>query len=166
MTTIPYLLTKLDIAALQQADYLTVMLTNGVSRVLVGQQVKETLKRPFTQDGVHQIEAPIHVTNSGNAQGRFYASMNFDRRFRDTHISAVTAQLRVGDAISFQFYADYLTSEVIRTAKLHADVLRLQVRRGKRLFIFEIDHVIAPSGAARMCEAAYKELSLVTATAE
>lgn len=155
-----YALTKLDILALQQADYLTVLLTDGVGRVMLSKQTKKSQKNPFEQTGAHTLDAPIYVTNAGSQQGRFYSSLNFDRAFYNTHIAAVAAQLRAGDQIHFEFYADYLTSEVMKKAGLHADVLRLHVRRGRRLFVFEIDHVTAPDGAARMVQATRKDYSL------
>jgi hypothetical protein len=164
MTTTPYVLTKLDIAAMNKADYLSVMLKDGTPRVTVWKRHEKSEKDPFAQDVCHVIDAPIRVTNHASGtinSGRFYASMDFWRRTNDSHIAAVVSTLRAGDGISFEFYPDCHTTENLRTAGLHGDVLRLHVTRGKHRHVFEIAQNTCPDNTARMCQGATrKEYSL------
>jgi len=149
-----YILTKKDIAALRKADGLSVSLREGTSTVRATKKNAPTDADPYATDVDHIIPAPVFLRNfkynADDKSARCFSHMNFWRG-QDAHIEAVTALLRVGDDIGFEFYPDCHTNQYMEAAGLHGDVLRLIVTRGKRRLCIEIDHCHCPDNTARMC---------------
>lgn len=164
-----YLLTKIDIAALRQADRLVVafnggnasMRTTGVTAI---KEKRPNEADPFAVDVDHRIDAPVsvlHRSDDSLAGAACFAFVGFYHS-QHTHASSVIRTLRAGDEVQFIFAPDYHSTENLRNAGLHADVLLLVVRRdGRTVAEWELDHVTCPGNTARMCRGvASREYSL------
>ncbi len=169
MTTEPYTLTKIDIAALRQANRLIVHFNQDIPERTGVRLIKEnrpTERDPFAQDIEHHLPAPVTVHNRQSwsndlpergvrAFGHIYLyppmRNSGDMLYcNDTIISL----LRAGDRIRFRFDADGGNCGFIVGANLHADALYLIVERGdadkpKRL-AFVLDHSVCLDNSARM----------------
>lgn len=162
----PYTLTKLDLAALKQADYLGVWYfgeENGRTNAQAVKRANKTEKDPFATDAVHVITAPIRVRcyeNTGlfakdNDRISARAAVSFYHGNSDTDptsASSVVRLLRAGDGIIFEFHADALTTTGLRDAGFHGDRLCLLVWRGKERFRLVLDSCTCPDNTARMVQ--------------
>ena len=158
-----YILTKIDLAAMKQADFLSIRLDGETGLVRAIKERKKTDKEPFAHDIEHVIEAPVRDYK------RVYGVTNSARKYRELiwlypgqhcHVSSIIKLLRVGDKIEFEFYPDYHTNGYSKDARLHGDMLRLQVERGKERFTFNLQASIAPENSARMCQGTNPEYVL------
>lgn len=159
----PYVLTKLDLAAISKCDYLTVRFAGsdvGRSRVDAIKRAVKTGSDPFAVDRYHAIAAPIGVF------GYDYKPDDVCRvtcvevlwLYHDQHghVASVFGTLRAGDAIKFEFYPDCHSNGNMARAGLHGDALRLHVYRGdeavRRLVaVWELATQCSPDNSARMC---------------
>jgi hypothetical protein len=163
----PYELTKLDIAALRQADYIVAWLDcNGVvgSKFQAVKRAVKTEKNPFATDVVHEIAAPVRCRydyRDENATWSCVESVTFYRSSPCPAGSAI-ATLRAGDAITLEFYPDSHTTQALREAGFHGDAFNLHIhRKDKHVATFELRSSICQDNTARMCKR--KQYALVTA---
>lgn len=152
-----YTLTKIDIAALREANRIVISYNESSDQyrktgVRLIRDAKKTEKTPFAEDVEHTFEAcPVSVARHGLdvtgvtafAHIYFYPSQH-------TPESTIAAMLRAGDQIEFRFMPDEHTNGYVAAAGLHADVLLLCVVRGKQRLTFEIESCVSPNNQARM----------------
>jgi hypothetical protein len=154
-----YELTKIDIAALRQCDFVHVTLIDGVAKVRAVKRIEQSESQPFACDKEHAIAA--EVTNNDIA--RLWKCSELVRVYRDNqdHASAVFAMLRAGDKVRFHFYPDAHTNQYLRDAGLHGDALKLIVERGAKKFWFELSSSHCPDNTARVCQSVRQQYSIV-----
>jgi hypothetical protein len=161
-------LTKMDIVAMRKADRLVVWMRDAESHVHAVKENRPTERDPFASDVVHVIAAPVRLQTDWQNEThnpRCCASINFYRSNPD-HAASILATLRVGDEISFEFYADAHTNGYMREAGLHGDVLYMDVARaGKRVARFQMDHSNCSDSTARMIQGDNQKHEIAAATA-
>jgi hypothetical protein len=155
----PYILTKMDVAALRQADRLCVHLDGDVGQVRAIKECRASEKRPFARDIEHSIEAPVSLhmdygQESGNVRCFAYVSLYQSQK---TPATSIINTLRAGDGIRFTFHADYhQTQALAERTGFHADTLMLKVFRGAELHAqFELANVTCEDNTARMVKGVY-----------
>jgi hypothetical protein len=166
----PYELSKIDIAAIKQADFFTVWLDcNGVSGGLVEfvkRAPEKSVKHPYPTDLRHSLEAPIRVAYDYRYPERSWAcveSVTLYWSSKDDMVCAIMRTLRAGDAIAFEFYPDCHSNQYVTDAGLHADALRMLVYRdSSRVACWEVAQSICPDNSARMCKPMAKQYALIT----
>lgn len=150
-----YTLTKLDIAAIRKADDLVVVLAEGKPAVTLTKKKRLNDPDPYAQDTRYSLDAPVTLDGwhrrEETATARCFSYVTIFHN-QHTHTSSVLNTLRVGDQISFRFWPDAHSNTNMARARLHGDVLYLDVyRNGHRHAEFEIDHTNCPDNSARMC---------------
>jgi hypothetical protein len=162
----PYELTKMDIAALRQADHIVAWLnSNGVvgAKFEAVKRAEKTEKNPFATDVRHEIPAPIRTVydyRDQDAQWACVESVTFYQS-QACQASSVIATLRAGDAIALQFYPGAKTTEALRGHGFHGDQFNLLVyRKDKHVATFELSSSICQDNSARMCRKITKQYQL------
>jgi hypothetical protein len=155
-----YQLTKMDIAAIRKADLLSVSLNGTETRVTAIKEHRPTESDPFARDAEYRIEVSVESYSPSQSQ-KCFALLHLYRDM-DCHPSAILSLLRVGDSIRFQFYPDAHTTENLKNAGIHGDVLRLIIERGKARLCFEIASSHCPDNSARMCREQSYQYSLAS----
>lgn len=157
-----YKLTKLDIAAIRNADDIVVHLSKQMARAALVKRIRHDEKHPFAQDAYHEIPCPIVMhghflggqrdndIKNGDIACFAMASIYYNQT---TPLSSALKTLHVGDEIRFRFAPDYETNQYMFEAGLHGDVLFLDVyRNGKYAAQWEICDSECPENTARMCK--------------
>lgn len=151
----PYELTKIDLAALKQANYLLVAHNRSVSEPSCFQAVKEFAKtetNPFPVNAYHTMLAPVSVQYNYRTPNAKYVCFESIWLYRPDHATSILDTLRAGDAISFMFYPDARSNGYLEDAGIHGDTLYLNVyRKGKHCARFELASSICKDNSARMC---------------
>jgi hypothetical protein len=155
---VPHILTKIDIAALKHADYLTVRFDgsdNSKSAVSAIKRAHKTEQDPFATDQYHTISAPIMVHGYDYKPASHVTCWEMLSLYyaQGGHVESVIGTLRAGDGVRFEFYPDYHSNGYMAKAGLHGDALRLHVTRGdKRFATWELAAQGCPDNSARMCK--------------
>lgn len=153
----PYELTKMDIAALRQADYIVAWLnSHGVvgAKFEAVKRAEKTEKSPFATDVRHEIAAPIRTVYDYRDQDAQWACCESVDLYpgQACQASSALATLRAGDAIALEFYPDGKSNDYVRAAGLHGDMFSLHVyRKGMKHATFVLRSSICPDNSARMC---------------
>jgi len=160
----PYILTKLDIAALRKADFLTVRFDGSDASKCEAFLIKRAVKSerdPFATDQYHAIAAPVRVYGFDYKPEDVTRVQCWEMLWlywsQGGHAESVLGTLRAGDAIKFEFYPDYHSNGYLAKAGLHGDALRLHVFRGdetlrKLVATWELRSQCSPDNSARMCK--------------
>jgi len=171
----PYELTKIDIAALRQADYLMIG-THGASNYSrqtkpdpvfrAGKRFPKSEKNPYEHDVQHSVPAPIRCKYNYKTPDSEYHCAEYLSLFPDQKCdtSSILATLRAGDAIAIEFYPDHGTHDDLREGGFHCDAVQLLVyRKGSLHATFMLASRVNRS-RYRMCREYPKsiEYSLVT----
>jgi hypothetical protein len=162
----PYELTKLDIAALRQCDYIVAWLDrNGVvgSRFEAVKRAQKTEKDPFATDQAHEIAAPIRTVFDYRDENAVWSCCESVSLYRSQACqgSSIINTLRAGDAIALQFYPDSHTTQALREVGFHGDAFNMLVyRNGKHVATFELRSTICQDNSARMCRKVTKQYQL------
>jgi hypothetical protein len=127
-------LTKEDVSYLRRADDVYCVNRDGVN--YIGAVKRRDFNDQFSDD--KRIEIPV----MGNgASGNFTSAWSFPWH-----------TLRAGDMISFYWYPDANTNELLREVNLHADVLYIDIRRGKKSVRYIVSVSVCADNSARMCK--------------
>ena len=151
-----YELTKMDLAAIRQCDYMHVSLVAGESKVRACKRKERSEKEPFAEDAQIYLDIPVtsytrfDATHSQTKMGTLL--YHYPAETGRNHLASVLSLLRVGDKVGFQFYPDAHSTQNTREAGLHGDVLRLLIERGKQRLCFEVATSMCPENSARMCQ--------------
>lgn len=162
----PYELTKMDISALRQADYIVAWLDrNGVvgSKFEAVKRVEKSDTNPFPVDMRHEIAAPIRPPYDYRNEGAKWSCVESVTFYRSQACqgSSIINTLRAGDGIALQFYPDAHTTEALKEAGFHGDTFNLLVyRKGNHVATFELRSVICQDNSARMCKLVTKQYQL------
>lgn len=153
-------LSKIDIAALRKADDISVHLhldkPQGVVRLIKRKHV--TAHDPFAVDTEHTLDVPVSLYGSQGRDGLAAGAVKCHAlvglyHSQHSHASCVINTLRVGDEIEFVFAPDHHSNGYVASAGLHADALKLYVRRqGKRVAEWTLYTGICSPNSARMCD--------------
>lgn len=146
-------LTKMDIAAIRQCDHLVVR-SDPKAAVYATKRIKKQANNPFGSDeAVYSLAIPVRIAagwrhDATNATA-FEMIWNFPTQV--THTGSVFATLKVGDGVAFVFAADDHSTEAMRDAGFHGDVLRLVVRRaGKQVAEWDLVTRCCSNNSSRM----------------
>jgi hypothetical protein len=128
--TIP--LTATDIKAIRLADSLTLHCDydgSHTAQLVKRPTDKDKSVNPFVQDAYYTLPCGVTIgshykLDMTNADAREYISL-----YADSHHRSVLATLKPGDAIVFTFNPDYGTTDRLRDAGFHFDVLTMDVYR-------------------------------------
>ncbi len=157
----PYTLTKMDVAALRQADYVCVSYDSEEStRVRLIKRVEKTERQPFAQDVEVYLDAPVIVQycydrDTSRAQCFGHVSLY---QSQHCHASSVINTLRVGDGVVFSFYPDGHTTGSMEDAGLHGDMLKLTVYRNDKVIAnWELATCTSKENTARMCKNVFRK---------
>lgn len=127
-------LTKEDVSYLRRADDVYAINIEGQNFLRVVK--RGTFGDAFSED--KRVDLPV-PGNGGH--GYFTNVWGFPWR-----------TLRVGDRVSLYWYPDANTNELLRQVSLHADVLYMDVERGKQLPMrYILDVSVCADNSARMC---------------
>lgn len=108
-----------------------------------GQNYLRVVKRAPFGDAFGE-DRRVDIPVDGNGQnGWFHSAWEFP-----------WASLRTGDTVRFYWFPDANRNEVLREAGLHADVLFVDITRGKSTHRYVAATQIAPDNSARMCNSA------------
>lgn len=139
-TETPTGLTKIDIAALKQADSIEINYPASPSQpaFVASKRQEKTEASPFAADYVYHTIASAtsffapegYSDDVSNARGHEVLSI-----YRDApnHVASILAILKVGDFVTFQFAADYGSTTALKEVGFHADMLYMRVRRGDKV---------------------------------
>lgn len=165
----PYELTAIDIAAMRKADYIVLWYgTDGVGPHGLVHAVKrapdKSASEPFPRDATHMLEAPIRTTydyRDPEGSWRCVTSISLYHS-QHCHASSVFRTLKVGDAIAFEFYPDGHSTDSMKEAGFHTDLLRLHVyRKGATVAVWDLKTETTNS-QYRMCRPKTPQYRLVT----
>ena len=99
-------------------------------------------RAPMTDERARTIGEGEHTDKSSI---KYVQSIKYDRTW-----PTVAASLRAGDDLQLLFEKDYYSYDSLLSAGFHADVLFLDVRRGKKVFTHYIGVDVARDGFNRM----------------
>lgn len=126
------MLTKDDTRALREASDVY-----GIN--IDGQNYLRTVKRFWGEPERDDIRIDIPVEGNG-ANGFFTSAWSFPWQ-----------TLRAGDRVYLKWDPDAKTNENLRSVKMHADALFVQITRGKKTFEYLAAVSVCPDNSARMC---------------
>lgn len=152
------MLTKMDVAAIRQADDICVHLNarnpDGLVRLIKRKRYSDS--RPFAEDIEHVLTAKVDLYG---LRGRAELAAGTVECFamcglyhsQQHQVSLALRSARAGDELTFSFAPDHHTNGYVAAQSLHADALLLVIRRaGKTIARWDLDISITPSNSARM----------------
>ena len=122
-----------DVSYLRRADDVYAINVGGANYLRVTKRAD--YRDAFSQD--RRVDIPV---GGNGADGFFASAWEFPWE-----------TLRTGDVVSFYWYPDAHTSENLRAAGLHGDVLYVDITRGKRSARYVAGTSMCPDNSARMC---------------
>lgn len=139
-------LTSLDLKALRDADKVVFKRRRDGTAFI--RCIKEVNRRSPWEDNerVHEIPVRAEVRNARSDVEAF--QMLYGRH--DEEWQTIASLLRAGDQLELEFWADSHTNGYCEEANLHADSLRLHVRRGEKRLVFLLSVAVCADNLARM----------------
>lgn len=145
-------LTKDQIKALKTADCVcfrrvTNKENNSITETIeLHKKVKDS---PWNEEKTIIIE--LTASNSITFKQFDAFSMIGSCQFDNCYMS-ITKILKVGDELTLSWEKDYLTSNLLKDAGLHGDVLLLKITRENKSLTFNINQSITLNNSARMIQ--------------
>jgi len=125
-------LTATDIKAIRLAASLTLRVESDgtqVAQLVKRPTDKDKATNPFVQDSFYTLPCGVRIDRDwkvdiSEARAREYITL-----YRDCHARSVLLTLKAGDIINFAFQPDYGSTEALKEAGFHVDVLTMSVAR-------------------------------------
>lgn len=137
-------ISKLDLAAIRQADRISFHFHEGVHSVVCTKKVESP--GPYG-DSERDYEFPVKGGFPYSKTARACFAMIYTTRFNEEW-QTIAGCLKVGDELRLHWRAD--SNQYLRDAGLHFDELLLHVKRGSKVLVFSVATSICPDNTARM----------------
>ena len=145
-------LNRHQIRALRAADTIAIHSRDGESTATITATVQASESDPFEK----RLDIGVESRFESFAPGSEFASAYAFMTCADTsaHWQSIASTIRDGDDVRLIWASDAATTQALRTAGFHGDVLRIEIARdgGEARFSFDLITAVCEGNTARMIQ--------------